>query len=154
MLLGRDHAHIKYILCFMDWTMPILSILYVCKSTTKVYKQYNGFIECVSRHPDTIFKILLPEPNDYHSESRSQSPDMFYLDPVHRGIPAIKQPWPECQSDFSDWCHRIVAKIQDYMVLPLSRILKVTNKKLKQYYYKKKQYNYIHRARPPPIRVR
>ena len=31
---------------------------------------------------------------------RVQIPDMFYLDPIHRAIPGMKEPWPECQSVF------------------------------------------------------
>ncbi len=36
------------------------------------------------------------------SKKVGQIADILYLDPIHRGIPGIKEPWPECQSDFSE----------------------------------------------------
>ena len=44
--------------------------------------------------------ITVRRASKFCARRRVQIPDMFYLDPIHRGIPGMKEPWPECQSVF------------------------------------------------------
>ncbi len=69
-----------------------------------------GVSECVSRRPEKKSKYGSPgqtttivrRASKLCARGQSQIPDTFYLDPIHRGTPGTKEPWPECQSDFSE----------------------------------------------------
>ena len=76
---------------------------------TRPEKNRNmGVLECLSLHPDKVSKygssgqttMTMRRASKFCARRRFQIPNIFYLDPIHRGIPGMKEPWPECQSVF------------------------------------------------------
>ena len=65
-----------------------------------------GILECVSAPPgkfckyDPSAQMTMParSASKFCARTRSECPEIFYLDLIHRGIPGMKEPWPECQS--------------------------------------------------------